>query len=107
MNPRMPSHEVVLTRKVHPRDSIVIDAGGSELRELVEIAATVVSLGPNWEKGPAFLESTHLTFEIEFRRDGHRFAQLNFKEPTPGEPDPRLVALYGPEEAEDLLAVAK
>ena len=92
----MPSHEVILTRKVHPRDSIVIEAEASEPCELVEAAATLVSLGGNWNEGLTHQKSSQASFEIELHpREPVRLAHLHFYEKTPGEPEPRWIPVYG------------
>jgi hypothetical protein len=102
------SHEVILTRITHPRDSIVLEADCSQPCELVEAAATLVSLKGKWDEGPARRKSSEGSFEIEMHRDELvRLAHIHFYEKTPGEPEPRWVPVYGPDEAEDLLAVAK
>jgi hypothetical protein len=104
----MHSHEVILTRKMHPRESLVIDAGRSEPCELVEVAASLVSLRGNWHLGPASRKSSDWHFEMAIDHEtGIRLAQLHFHEMTPGEPEPRWITVHGPDEAEDLLAVAK
>src|SRR5215468_7378040 len=81
----MHSHEVILTRKEHPRDSVVLDAGRSEPCELVEVAASLVSPRGKWDDGPASRKSSEGRFEIEIYRDEPiRLAHLHFHQMTAG-----------------------
>ncbi len=105
--PGMHSHEVLLTRKDHPRDTLLIDSDRDQPCELVEVVARLAASRGNWDEGPREWVSSTGTFKVDIDPALHRLAQVHFYERTPGEPEPRWVPVYGLDEAEDLLAVAK
>jgi hypothetical protein len=99
------SHEVILTRKENPRESLVIDAGVFEPWELRQVASRIAALKGEWTVYPAELKSSEWSFAVHYDCDEVWTARLSFFEPTSRDPETRSIPIFE-HEADDLLAIA-